>query len=76
MTGANGVLAWPTFESRLAAAADRVEQLDEQLRLARTHRDGIILEAVDAGMAQVPVARAVRLARSHVHRVIVNGYGS
>lgn len=68
------MLSWPAFEQRLAAAAEQVEQLDEQLRLARAQRNEIIVEAVDAGMAQVPVARAAHVARSHVHRVIVVGY--
>lgn len=66
-------LDWPAFQHRLTAAADDVDELGSALKGARELRNRIILEAVDAGFSQRPVADAARVAPSHVHRVLAVG---
>lgn len=62
------------YEQRLNAAADQVDELEVALRDARELRNRIILEAVDNGMSQRPVARAARVAPAQVHRVLASGF--
>lgn len=60
-----------SLPERITKSAERVRELDQQLRLERETRDRLIVQAVDeAGMPQAKVARAAGLSQPHILRIL------
>lgn len=57
---------------RLRAAAATVADATEQLRLARQHRDELVVQAVEEGMTQKRVAEAAGVSAPHVTRILLS----
>lgn len=61
----------PAVVSRLAAAADEVEELAEALVLARSRRDDLIVAALDeGGLSYQQIARCTKLSRARIIAII------
>lgn len=59
------------YTLRLRAAADTVEELEEQLRIARDRRDELIVRGYDdEGMTYGHIARHTRLSRARIIAII------
>jgi hypothetical protein len=60
-----------TYSARLRAAANTVEELEEQLRIERDRRNELIVAAIDdEGMTYGQVAQHTRLSRARVIAII------
>lgn len=60
-----------TIARRLTSAANTVEELEEQLRIARTRRDELIAQAYDdEGMRHRELEHHTRLSRTSLIRII------
>ena len=63
------------MNARLSAAGRAVVGAREALDVKREHRDRLIVEAVDAGMAQRAVAAAAGVSVARVSAVLLSSFG-
>ena len=59
------------FDTRLRAAADTCEELEEQLRIAKDRRNDLIAQGYDdEGMTYGTIAKHTRLSRARIIAII------